>query len=99
MNDLGLAEVAESDKADVDKAVGVAREAFTTGDWSRTSAAKRGELLYKLANLIEKHADELARLVQPRAKSSRAYREGLAKKQEEEIEWRAAGLRRAARRL
>lgn len=57
-----ITDVSESDRADVDKAVIAARDAFTTGDWSRMSAAKRGELLYKLANLIETYADELARI-------------------------------------
>ena len=56
-----LAEVAEADKADVDKAVKAARGAFE-GKWSRMSARDRGRLLYKLAGLIESHAKELAAL-------------------------------------
>ncbi len=56
-----VAQVAESDKADVDKAVAAARKAFE-GPWSKLSAAARGMLLLKLADLIEKNADELARL-------------------------------------
>ena len=56
-----ICEVAEADKADVDKAVAAARAAFN-GEWSKLSATRRGELLYKLAELIEKNADELARL-------------------------------------
>ncbi len=54
--------VAEADAADVDKAVQAARKAFTSGDWPKMSATKRGELLYKLADLIEQNIDELARL-------------------------------------
>ncbi|HVF27863.1 MAG TPA: aldehyde dehydrogenase family protein, partial [Pyrinomonadaceae bacterium] len=56
-----LAEVAEADKADVDKAVIAARRAFE-GKWSKMSARDRGRLLYKLSQLIEANAQELAAL-------------------------------------
>ncbi|HYG10505.1 MAG TPA: betaine-aldehyde dehydrogenase [Pyrinomonadaceae bacterium] len=56
-----LAEVAEADKADVDKAVAAARRAFE-GKWSRMSARDRGRLLYKLSQLIESKSQELAAL-------------------------------------
>src|SRR5262245_16347150 len=57
-----IAKVAEADKADVDKAVDAARRAFETGPWSQTSAAGRGVLLNRLADLIEANIDELAAL-------------------------------------
>ncbi|MGH7139283.1 MAG: aldehyde dehydrogenase family protein, partial [Pirellulales bacterium] len=47
--------------ADVDAAVGAARRAFDS--WRRTSRVKRGELFLKLAELIERHTDELARVL------------------------------------
>src|ERR1700704_6991456 len=56
-----FAEVAEADKADIDKAVAAARRAFE-GKWSRLSARDRGRLLYKLSQLIEEHAKDLAEL-------------------------------------
>jgi acyl-CoA reductase-like NAD-dependent aldehyde dehydrogenase len=56
-----FAEVAEADKADVDKAVAAARKALD-GKWSKMSARDRGRLLYKLSQLIEEHAGELAAL-------------------------------------
>ncbi len=56
-----LAEVAEADKADIDKAVAAARRAFE-GKWSKLSARDRGKLLYKLSQLIEQHSPELAAL-------------------------------------
>jgi betaine-aldehyde dehydrogenase len=56
-----LAEVAEADKADVDKAVKAARRAYE-GRWSKMSARERGRLLYKLSQLIEEHSAELAAL-------------------------------------
>ena len=54
-----LAEVAEADKADIDKAVAAARRAFD-GKWSKLSARDRGRLLYKLSQLIEQKSAELA---------------------------------------
>ena len=56
-----LAEVAEADKADIDKAVAAARRAFE-GKWSKISARERGRMLYKLAQLIEAKSKELAAL-------------------------------------
>src|SRR4051812_12995379 len=56
-----LAEVAEADKADIDKAVSAARRAFE-GKWSKISARDRGRLMFKLAQLIEERAPELAQL-------------------------------------
>ena len=56
-----FAEVAEADKADVDKAVAAARKALD-GKWSKISARDRGKLLYRLSQLIEQHAGELAAL-------------------------------------
>jgi acyl-CoA reductase-like NAD-dependent aldehyde dehydrogenase len=56
-----LAEVAEADKADIDKAVEAARRAYE-GKWSKMSARDRGRLLYKLSQLIEEHSAELAQL-------------------------------------
>ena len=57
-----ICDVAEADGADVDKAVEAASNAFSNGEWSKMSATQRGELLYKLADLIEENIEELARL-------------------------------------
>ena len=57
-----ICEVAEGDKEDVDAAVDAAREAFDNGPWSKMDARDRGQLMYKLADLIEEEADELAAL-------------------------------------
>jgi len=57
-----ICDVAEAQASDVDRAVEAARKAFTTGDWTQMSATRRGELLYKLADLIEQNKEELARL-------------------------------------
>jgi aldehyde dehydrogenase (NAD+) len=57
-----ICDVAEGDKADIDKAVAAARKAFETGPWSKMSAAERGRLMNKLADAIEARSDELAAL-------------------------------------
>jgi aldehyde dehydrogenase (NAD+) len=57
-----ITQVAESDAADVDKAVAAARAAFDKGPWRKMNASQRGRLMNKLADLIEKYADELAQL-------------------------------------
>ena len=57
-----IAQVAEGDAADVDMAVAAAREALETGPWSKMDARDRGRLMYKLADLIEEEANELASL-------------------------------------
>lgn len=57
-----IAQVAEGDKEDVDRAVAAARRAFETGPWRRMNPRERGKILYRLADLIERHADELAAL-------------------------------------
>jgi aldehyde dehydrogenase (NAD+) len=54
--------VAEADAADVDLAVKAARTAYEHGPWRKASGPERARLLHRLADLIEKHADELARL-------------------------------------
>src|SRR5215472_11221991 len=57
-----ITHVAEADAADVDKAVAAARAAFEKGPWRKMSASQRGNLMNKLADLVEKNADELAKL-------------------------------------
>ena len=57
-----LAQVAESDKADVDRAVAAARRAFESPGWSAISPHARTHILLRMADAIEQHADELAAL-------------------------------------
>src|SRR5260370_11605806 len=57
-----ICQVAEGDKADIDLAVKAARKAFEEGPWPRMSAAERGRLMNKLADLLESHREELAAL-------------------------------------
>lgn len=60
--ELVWAHVAEADAEDVDRAVAAARAAMQ-GPWGKTySPSKRGELLYRLAGLLRRDADRLARI-------------------------------------
>jgi phenylacetaldehyde dehydrogenase len=57
-----LANIAAGDKEDIDRAVKAARAAFETGPWSKISPSERGRLIWKLGDLLEKHAEEFAQL-------------------------------------
>lgn len=59
--DKKIGEIARSGKKDVDAAVESARNAYTK-TWKATTAADRGRLLQKAAEIIYKNGDELARL-------------------------------------
>jgi aldehyde dehydrogenase (NAD+) len=56
-----LASVAEGGKEDIDRAVTAARRAFD-GPWSRLKPFDRQNLLLKLADLVDRHFEELAAL-------------------------------------
>jgi len=56
-----IANVAEGDKADVDKAVKAARRAFE-GPWRKMNARERGRLMTRLSELVEENKEELAQL-------------------------------------
>ncbi len=60
--DQVIAAVAEGDAADVDLAVLAARGAFDSGPWSKMTASERGRLIWKIGDLIEANADQLAQL-------------------------------------
>ena len=61
-SDAVIARVAEGDSIDVDRAVSAARAAFDDSEWSRMKPVDRERLMHRLADLIEKNADELAEL-------------------------------------
>src|SRR5271155_2119618 len=56
-----LATVAEGDAEDINRAVTAARKAFE-GPWSKFKPYERQQILLKLADLVERHFDELAGL-------------------------------------
>jgi phenylacetaldehyde dehydrogenase len=57
-----LAQVAEGDKEDINRAVAAARAAFENGPWRKMTPSERGRLIWKLADLIERNNEEFAQL-------------------------------------
>ena len=57
-----LARVPESGPQDIERAVAAARRAFETNPWRRMTPSDRGKLLWRVGELLLKHADELAEL-------------------------------------
>src|SRR5919199_931035 len=55
-----IAEVPRGSGEDVDRAVEAAKKALP--EWLETTPAERAEALLKLADLLDEHTDELARL-------------------------------------
>lgn len=54
-----IAEVAEANAADIDKAVKAARKAYDTV-WSKLSGKERGKYIYRIARIMQERARELA---------------------------------------
>jgi acyl-CoA reductase-like NAD-dependent aldehyde dehydrogenase len=54
------AQIPRGRAADADRAVRAAHQAFTTGEWPKINATKRGALLRKLGDLISEHSKALA---------------------------------------
>src|ERR1700730_356045 len=57
-----LGHVAECDAADVDLAVASARKAFDSGVWRNMAPARRKAIMLRWAEMMERHAEELALL-------------------------------------
>ncbi|KAI3866077.1 hypothetical protein MKX03_003539 [Papaver bracteatum] len=57
-----IAHVAEGDEEDINRAVAAARKAFDEGPWPKMTAYERSRVLFRFADLIDKHSDELAAL-------------------------------------
>src|ERR1700741_4489669 len=57
-----LVSVAEADRADVDAAVLAARRAFESPSWTGITPHARTRMLLQIADIVERHAEELAAL-------------------------------------
>ncbi len=57
-----LANVAEGDSEDIDRAVKTARSAFDEGPWGRMTPSERGRAIHRIGDLILENGDELAAL-------------------------------------
>ncbi len=57
-----VAEIDESTAVDTEAAIAAARAAFDDGPWPATSARERGDLLLRVADLLQRDRAELARM-------------------------------------
>lgn len=57
-----IAHTINADEADVDAAVASARRAFVNPDWRKMPERTRAKLVFKIADVLEKHLDELYEL-------------------------------------
>ncbi|KAM7506636.1 hypothetical protein LguiA_017089 [Lonicera macranthoides] len=57
-----IANIAEGDSEDINRAVSAARKAFDEGPWPRMTAYERSCIMLRFADLMEKHAEEIAAL-------------------------------------
>ncbi len=57
-----VAEVDESTREDTEAAIAAARSAFDDGPWRDTSARERGDLLLRVADLLQRDRSEMARM-------------------------------------
>lgn len=55
-----IASVYAASADDVDKAVAAARKAFNDPSWREMPGTERGDLMFKLVQLIEEHKEVLA---------------------------------------
>ena len=55
-----ITNIQEGDEKDIDLAVRAARKAFDEGPWRRSPPEERRRVLLKLADLFEKHSEDLA---------------------------------------
>lgn len=55
-----ICKVSKATKDDVQRSVEAAKEAFENGEWGRMNARDRGALIYRLADLMDEHREELA---------------------------------------
>lgn len=57
-----IADIAEGDAEDINRAVSAARKAFDEGPWPRMTPYERSRIMLRFADLVEKHNDDIAAL-------------------------------------
>ncbi len=61
-NGRPIATIAEATADDAHAAIAAARKAFDDGPWGSTSAAERAAMLFRVADAVDAHRDELMRI-------------------------------------
>lgn len=80
--------------ADVDKAIESAHQAFTVGEFSKTTAKERSDLLRNWYNLMTKHSEDLAKILTKENGKSLTESRGEIKYGNSFVEWFAEEARR-----
>lgn len=57
-----IAHTTTADSADVDRAARAAQQAFAAADWRRITPAARARMMWRIADVLDAHADDLAEL-------------------------------------
>ena len=57
-----IARAASATEEDAEQAIAAARRSFDAGSWTGMTPAQRGKILWRIADLMEQHADQLAEL-------------------------------------
>jgi acyl-CoA reductase-like NAD-dependent aldehyde dehydrogenase len=60
INETAIADIPEASEQDVEDAILAARRAFDEGTWAKMTGHERQKILTRVAELIEKYADDLA---------------------------------------
>ncbi|XP_074349602.1 benzaldehyde dehydrogenase, mitochondrial-like isoform X4 [Apium graveolens] len=57
-----IADIAEGDAEDINRAVSAARKAFDEGPWPRMAPYERSQIMLRFADLVGRHNDDIAAL-------------------------------------
>jgi aldehyde dehydrogenase (NAD+) len=72
-----IGEAPEATVNDVRRAIGAARNAFDYGPWPKMSVAERARIMIRMADAMERHADELVELSMTEAGSTRQLAQSI----------------------
>lgn len=84
-----IGEIVDGGAKAVDAAVGVARETFENGAWLGKTPSERSRILYQVADLIEKRADELAEIDSRNVGMARGHARNLVFASAEQVRYNA----------
>lgn len=57
-----VTQAASATREDTERTIAAARRSFDNGDWTGLTPAQRGKILWKIGDLLEQHAEEIAEL-------------------------------------
>lgn len=84
-----IGEIRDGGATAVDAAVGRARETFRNGDWYGKTPSERSRILYRVADLIEQRADQLAEIDSRNVGMARGHARNLVLASAEQVRYNA----------